>query len=135
MDDINPYTVDNVKIRYYGINCGKDYAMGVDLKFFGEFVPDADSWLSVSLMRSQQKVPHLANVGGTKDITVPMPNDQLYNISLYFQDYFPGNKRAMISLKGLLSGGLPVTVPNKGWESYARRTRPYRRLILVSPIR
>jgi hypothetical protein len=131
LDDINPYTVDNVKIRYYGENCAKGHAMGIDMKFFGEFVPGADSWLSVSLMQSRQifdvfVMDHVGNVTGK--LKTPMPNDQLYNISLYFQDYFPGNKRAMINLKGLLSGGLPVTVPNKGWESYSRRTRPYRRV-------
>ena len=131
LDDINPYTVDNVKIRYYGWNCAKGYSMGIDMKLFGEFVPGADSWLSVSLMRSKQIIDYrLADYGGDfKEIVTPMPNDQLYNISLYFQDYFPGNKRSMINLKGLLSGGLPVTVPNKGWESYTnRRTRPYRRV-------
>ena len=120
LDDINPYTVDNVKIRYYGENCAKGYAMGVDMKFFGEFVPGTDSWLSVSLMRSRQTI--------NETLTVPMPNDQLYNVSLYFQDYFPGNKRAMINLKGVISGGLPVTIPYQGWESYRRRTPPYRRV-------
>ena len=132
LDDINPYTVDNVKIRYSGYNEAKGYAMGVDMKFFGEFVPGADSWLSVSLMHSQQmiNVPVMSIGGVITDyikIKAPMPNDQLYNISLYFQDYFPGNKRAMVNLKGILSGGLPVTVPNRGWMSY-RRTRPYRRV-------
>lgn len=122
LDDINPYTVDNVKIRYYGENCAKGYAMGIDTKFFGEFVPGADSWLSVSLMRSRQTI--------NDTLTVPTPNDLGYNVSLYFQDYFPGNKRAMINLKGVLSGGLPVTIPNKGWESYSRRTPPYRRVDL-----
>lgn len=121
LDDINPYTVDNVKVRYYGENCAKGYAMGIDMKFFGEFVPGADSWISVSLMRSRQTI--------NETLKVPMPNDQRYNISLYFQDYFPGNKRAMINLKGVLSGGLPVTIPNQGWESYTgRRTPPYRRV-------
>ena len=120
LDDVNPYTVDNVKIRYYGDNSAKGYAMGVDMKFFGEFVPGADSWLSVSLMRSRQTIDNT--------LTVPMPNDQQYNISLFFQDYFPGNKRAMLNLKGVLSGGLPVTIPYKGWESFARRTPPYRRV-------
>jgi len=110
-----------VKIRYYGTNCAKGYAMGVDMKFFGEFVPEADSWLSVSLMRATQTIN-----GANK---VPMPNDPQYNISLYFQDYFPGNKRAMINLKGILSGGLPVTIPARGWESYhGSRTPPYRRV-------
>jgi hypothetical protein len=120
LDDINPYTVDNVKIRYYGENCARGYVMGVDMKFFGEFVPGADSWLSVSLMRSSQTIH--------ETLKVPMPNDPRYNLSLYFQDYFPGNKRAIIIVKGILSGGLPVTVPNNGWESYARRTPPYRRV-------
>lgn len=121
LNDINPYTIDNVKVRYYGDNCAEGYAMGIDMKFFGEFVPGADSWLSVSLMRSRQTI--------NETLKVPMPNDQRYNISLYFQDYFPGNKRAMINLKGVLSGGLPVTMPNKGWESYrGRRTPAYRRV-------
>jgi len=131
LDDINPYTVDNVKIRYYGYNEAKGYVTGIDMKFFGEFVPGADSWLSVSLMRSQQvfSTP-IVNIYGevVKRIKAPMPNDQGYNISLYFQDYFPRNKRAMVNLKGILSGGLPVTIPNKGWESYMRRTPPYRRI-------
>ena len=120
LDDINPYVVDNVKIRYYGENCAKGYAMGIDMKFFGEFVPGTDSWLSVSLMRSRQTI--------NENLTVPMPNDQLYNVSLYFQDYFPGNKRAMVNLKGVISGGLPVTIPYQGWESFKRRTPPYRRV-------
>jgi hypothetical protein len=120
LDNINPYTIDNVKIRYYGENCAKGYAMGLDMKIFGEFVPGTDSWLSVSLIKTKQ------TINGT--LEVPMPNDQQYNISLYFQDYFPGNKRAMVSLRGILAGGIPVTIPNKGWESFIRRTPPYRRV-------
>ena len=70
LDNINPYTVDNVKIRYYGENCARGYAMGVDFKFFGEFVPGTDSWISFSLMKAQQTI--------REDITVPMPNSQGY---------------------------------------------------------
>ncbi len=120
LDEINPYTVDNVKIRYYGRNCAKGYATGLDMKFFGEFVPGVDSWLSVSLMRTKQTID--------ETIEAPMPNDQQYSVSLYFQDYFPGNKRAKINVKGVLSGGLPVTIPQQGWESFLRRTPPYRRV-------
>jgi hypothetical protein len=124
LDKINPYTIDNVKIRYYGENCAKGHAVGLDMKLFGEFVQGTDSWLSVSLMQSRQTIRDA--------LTVPMPNDQTYNISLYFQDYFPGNKRARVSLKGILAGGLPVTISNKGWESHkqigGRRTAPYRRI-------
>jgi hypothetical protein len=120
LDNINPYTVDNVKIRYYGENCATGYIAGVDMKLFGEFVPGTDSWLSLSLMQSEQTIR-----GVTK---APMPNSQLYNLSLFFQDYYPNNKRIMLNLKGVLAGGIPVTVPRKGYEAGYHRTPPYRRV-------
>ena len=82
LDNLNPYTVDNVKIRYYGENCAQGHAMGLDVKFFGEFVPGTDSWISFSLMKAEQ------SIRGSE--YVPMPNSQGYNVSLFFQDYFPG---------------------------------------------
>ncbi|MDR3268996.1 MAG: TonB-dependent receptor [Tannerella sp.] len=120
LDNLNPYTVDNVKVRYYGENCAKGYIAGMDMKIFGEFVPGTDSWLSLSLMKTEQTIR-----GQTK---APLPNSQGYNLSLYFQDYFPGYKRAMLNLKGVLAGGFPVTAPRRGYEGGYRRTPPYRRV-------
>lgn len=112
MDNLIPYTVDNVKLRYYGENCATGYATGLDVKFFGEFVPGSDSWISFSVMKAQQTIT-------LDDITIkaPMPNSQGYNVSLFFQDYFPGNERIKMNLKGVIAGGLPVTVPNKGYQN------------------
>jgi hypothetical protein len=120
LDDLNPYTVDNVKIRYYGENCAKGYAMGIDVKFFGEFVPGTDSWISLSLMKAQQ------TIRGT--VKAPLPNNPGYNLSLFFQDYFPGYQRVKLNLRGILSGRLPVTAPRKGYEDHYFETTPYRRL-------
>ena len=120
LDQINPYTVDNVKIRYYGENSAKGYIAGVDMKFFGEFVPEADSWLSLSLMKAEQTI--------NETTKAPIPNSHLYNLSLYFQDYFPGYKRTMLNLKGVLAGGLPVTAPRKKYEDGYRRTPSYKRI-------
>lgn len=111
LDNLNPYTVDNVKIRYYGENCAKGYAMGLDVKFFGEFVPGTDSWISFSLMKAKQTIRETKNL--------PMPNSPGYNVSLFFQDYFPGYKRVKLNLKGVLSGGLPVTAPRTKYEDGA----------------
>lgn len=108
LDDLIPYTVDNVKIRYYGENCAKGHAMGIDVKFFGEFVPGTDSWISFSLMKAEQTIRDM--------VTVPMPNSQGYNVSLFFQDYFPGYKRVKLNLKGVLSGGLPFIAPRTKYE-------------------
>lgn len=120
LSNLNPYTIDNVKVRYYGENCAKGYIAGIDMKFFGEFVPGTDSWLSLSLMKGEQTIR-----GVTK---APLPNNQRYNLSLYFQDYYPGNKRIMLNLKGVLAGGLPVTIPGQGYEGAYRFTPAYRRV-------
>ncbi len=122
LDNLNPYTVDNVKIRYYGENCAKGYAMGLDLKFFGEFVPGTDSWISLSLMKARQTIRETTKA--------PLPNSPGYNVSLFFQDYFPGYKRVQLSLRGVLSGGLPVTAPYQGYESGYYRTPAYKRVDL-----
>jgi hypothetical protein len=120
LDRLNPYTIDNVKIRYYGENCAVGYATGVDMKFFGEFVPGTDSWLSLSLMKAGQTIR-----GQTK---APLPNNPGYNISLFFQDYFPGHERVKMNLRGVLSGRLPVTAPYQGYENGYYQTSPYRRI-------
>ncbi|MEG2067773.1 MAG: carboxypeptidase-like regulatory domain-containing protein [Tannerellaceae bacterium] len=122
LDNLIPYTIDNVKIRYYGENCAKGHAMGLDVKFFGEFVPGTDSWISFSLMKAEQTI--------RETTTVPMPNSQGYNVSLFFQDYFPGYKRIKLNLKGVISGGLPVTAPRKGYEDGYNRTPAYKRVDL-----
>ncbi|GHU76582.1 TonB-dependent receptor [Bacteroidia bacterium] len=120
LDNMNPYTVDNVKIRYYGENCATGYAAGIDFKIFGELVPGTDSWLSVSLMKAEQTIR-----GVTK---APLPNSPGYNISLFFQDYFPGYERLKLNLRGMLSGRLPVTAPYQGYENGYYETSPYRRV-------
>lgn len=124
LDNLIPYTVDNVKIRYYGENCAKGHAMGIDVKFFGEFVPGTDSWISFSLMKAEQTIRDM--------VTVPMPNSQGYNVSLFFQDYFPGYKRIKLNLKGVLSGGLPFIAPRTKYEDVKStfRTPAYKRVDL-----
>lgn len=120
LSDLVPYTVDNVKIRYSGENSGTGYTMGWDMKLFGEFVKGSDSWISFSLMKTEQ------TVDGVK---APLPTDQRYNISLFFQDYFPGIERLTMNLRGHLSQGLPQAAPNSGYfEKGYFRTPAYRRL-------
>jgi len=123
LSDLVPYTVDNVKIRYLGENVGTGYAMGLDMKLFGQFVKGVDSWLSFSLMKTQQKV---------NGVTAPLPTDQAYNISLFFQDYLPGSKRFSVNLKGHLSQGLPQVGPNSGFfeNGHLRRAPAYKRVDL-----
>ena len=75
-----PYSIDNVKVTYYGENTASGHATGLDLKLFGEFVPGADSWLTLSVMNTSMKL------NGKR---IPLPTDQRYALNLYFTDFLP----------------------------------------------
>lgn len=102
LSNIIPYEVDNLKLVYSGLNQGKGYVAGIDFKLFGQFVEGTDSWISFSLMKTQE------NINGVK---VPRPTDQRYSVALFFTDYFPKVPRLKFSLKAVFSDGLPTTSP------------------------
>ncbi|MDR1370076.1 MAG: TonB-dependent receptor [Dysgonamonadaceae bacterium] len=118
MDDLVPYTVDDVKITYYGKNVAKGYVAGLDFKLFGQFVPGTDSWLNFSLMKAEQEWD------GRKS---PLPTDRRYNISLFFTDYWPNYDRLKLSLNAIWSDGLPFSSPDYSYgQSF--RSKGYRRV-------
>lgn len=119
LSDLVPYTVDDVKVRYYGYNCATGYITGLDMKIAGEFVQGTDSWLSVSFMKAEQ------NINGVK---VPIPTDRRYNISMYFTDHLPKNDRLQMNLKLVYSDGLPFAKPNLGYENGYFRSPGYQRV-------
>lgn len=133
LDNLIPYNIDNVRIDYYGRNLAKGYATGLDMKLFGEFVPGTDSWISFSLMKTEEKIlqPDNTTEGQTKatyGTWLPRPTDQRYRLSLYFTDYFPGSRKWKLSLTGTLADGLPFGPPHQGREKAVFRTPPYRRV-------
>ena len=119
LDRLIPYNLDNVRIVYYGENCARGYAAGIDLKLFGEFVPGTQSWFTFSVMNTKEKI------GGQ---WVPRPSDQRYNFSLYFTDSFPRRDRWRMSLRGSLADGLPFGPTRKGRESRLFRASAYKRV-------
>ena len=104
-DRVISYTIDNVRVRYSGRNDAKAYTAGIDFKLYGELVPGADSWLSMSFMRSREDVDY-DNKGW-----ILSPTDQRYNISLFFQDYLPNNPKYKLHLKVIFADGLPYGQP------------------------
>ena len=119
MSNLIPYTVDNVRVIYDGRNAAKGYAAGIDFKLYGEFVPGTDSWLTLSLMRTKEKI-------GTR--WIPRPTDQLYNVSLYFTDYFPGSTRWRFTLKAAFADGLPFGRPHSERTEQTWRAPAYKRV-------
>lgn len=118
LGNLVPYSVNNVKVVYYGSNESSGHAAGIDLKLYGEFVSGTDSWLSLSLMNTSIKL---------NGKSIPLPTDQRYAINLFFTDYFPGTDRWKMSLKLALADGLPFSAPHQELESNVFRAPAYKR--------
>lgn len=113
------YEYDNLKVQYTGVNDSKGYIMGLDFKLYGQFVPGSDSWISFSLMKTQQ------DLDGVK---CPLPSDQRYAFSLFFTDYFPKFPKLKFSLRGIFSDGLTMVAPRVKRQVSWFRAPAYKRV-------
>lgn len=127
LSNLIPYNVDNVRVVYYGGNIAKGYATGLDMKIYGEFVPGTDSWISLGIMKTQEKIK---GANGEWSQWVPRPTDQRLNLSVFFSDYFPNTDRWKVTVKGHYAGGLPFGPPHLGREKQTFRMSSYRRVDL-----
>ncbi len=119
LNNLIPYEIDNLKLVYAGENLTNGYTMGLDMKLFGQFVPGTDSWISFSVMKTDELL---------NGVHVPRPTDRRYNLALFFTDYFPRWPRLKFSLRGILNDGLPVTAPRGSRDKGYFRMPPYRRV-------
>jgi hypothetical protein len=121
-DRLVPYTVDNVRLIYFGGNIAEGYAAGLDMRVNGEFVPGVESWFSLSLMKSELKIP--ASGSGW----YPAPFDQRVNVSIFFQDYLPGRPDFRAHINVAFGTGIPASPPGRDqWDIWFRMP-PYRRI-------
>jgi hypothetical protein len=133
MTDIDPYDIDNVRIRYFGTNSAKAYAYGIESRLFGEIVKDAESWVSLGIMRTREDLDNdtyttYYNKEGepitsaTKDKVVAdssadgigwlrRPTDRLITFGMFFQDYLSTNKNIKVYLNTLYGSNLPYNIP------------------------
>ena len=103
LDNLIPYYLDNVRIRYSGENNSEGYAYGVDTRLFGEFVPGVDSWISASYARVYE------NIDGQGYI--PRPTDPRFRFSMFYQDYMPKFPSMRVNLTLVYANGLPSGTP------------------------
>jgi hypothetical protein len=146
MNNVVPYDIDNVKIRYLGSNNAKAYATGVEFRLFGELVKDAESWLSVGLMRTKENLNNdiyydYKNAAGeiirastldqvVKDSVrnevgfVRRPSDRLITVGLYLEDYLPTNKNFKIHLNAIYGSNMSYNIPG---------STKYRNGLIIAP--
>jgi len=119
LQDLIPYSIDNMKIRYYGNNDAYGYAAGVDFRINGEFVKGVESWASLSIMKTME------NIDGE---WIPRPTDQRINLSIFFQDYIPHYPTWRMNLTLFYGTGIPFGPPDSPKNQQTLRIPPYRRV-------
>jgi hypothetical protein len=151
LDNLIPYDVDNVRIRYFANNSSHGFATGIDMKVNGEFVKGIESWASLSVMRTMEDIKNdfyyeyfnksgeLIIPGYTYDQTavdsvrhepgyIPRPTDQRVTFGLFFQDYLPKNPTYKMHLSLLFGSSLPFGPPTYDKYKDTLRIPPYRRV-------
>lgn len=134
--DMIPYDVENVRIRYSGLNEARGYVAGIDFRLNGEFVPGAESWINLSFKRVRESidgVQHLRREIGQEEAEevndVPRPSDQLMELSVLFQDYLPKNENFKMHLNLTVGTGLPYGLQgNNRIYRNTYRYSPYHRV-------
>ena len=151
LNSVNPYEIDNVRIRYFANNNTKGYATGIDFRINGEFVPGVESWASLGFMRTYEySVDNIHyvryNQSGeeiVKGITfdqvatdsnlvdpgyIPRPSDKLVSFGLFFQDYLPKYPAFKFNLNLQFATGLPFGPPTHLRWQQVLRMPAYRRV-------
>ncbi|MFZ4520135.1 MAG: TonB-dependent receptor [Bacteroidales bacterium] len=119
IQNLIPYEIDNMKIRYYGTNDAHGYAAGIDFRVHGEFVKGAESWASLSFLKTEEYFQ------GT---WIPRPTDQRMNLAIFFQDFIPGFPTWKMNLTLVYGTGLPFGPPDSPRSAQTLRIPPYRRV-------
>jgi hypothetical protein len=152
LNNLIPYQIDNVRIRYYAYDKSKGYASGIDFKINGEFVKGIESWASLSIMGTKENIEgdyyyNYYDAEGTRVGTgpepspdpgvtsegvepgfIPRPTDQRVNFSIFFQDYLPMNPTYKMSLTLTFGSSLPFGPPQSEKYRHTLRMPPYRRV-------
>ena len=124
--DLIPYQIDNLRIRYLANNDAVGYATGVSLRLNGEFVEGIESWASLSLMQTQEKLfdDETQTWGGWQ----ARPTDQRLSFKLFFQDYLPSLPWWQMSLNFVYGTGFPFSKPFQTDFSVTHRLPSYFRV-------
>lgn len=148
--DLIPYDVDNVRIRYFGNNNAKGYAYGLETRFYTELVKDAESWLSIGLMKTKEDIDNDSYyqyknaageiITGSSEDKIPVdsvkqdigwlrrPTDRMITVGLFLQDYLSTNKNFRVHLNMIYGSNMPYNIPNSVRYRNALVIDPYIRV-------
>ncbi|MFD1615126.1 TonB-dependent receptor [Gelatiniphilus marinus] len=120
LSNVNPYTLENVRIRYRANNSAKAYAYGLDMRLNGEFVPGTESWFSFGYLKTEENTNNRGFIA--------RPTDQRLKFAALFQDYVPNIPSMKMYLNLVFNTGLPGGSPSYADPyEYQNRLPSYKR--------
>jgi hypothetical protein len=150
LTDVDIYDIDNVRIQYYGNNNAIAYAAGLETRLYTELVKDAESWLSIGIGQTKEKLDNdnyylYTNASGqiitstTTDQVVAdslkkevgyirRPTDRRVTLGLFLQDYLSTNKNFKVHLNMIYGSNMPYNIPNSVRYRDALIIEPYIRV-------
>lgn len=114
LKNVNPYTLENVRIRYAADNIAEAYAYGLDLRLAGEFIPGTESWISFGYLKTEENIENRGNIA--------RPTDQRLKFAALFQDYVKAIPNLKMYLNLVYNTGLPGGTPTYA-DPYVYQTR------------
>jgi hypothetical protein len=123
MSNVNPYTIDNVRIRYLANNNTKAFAYGLDVRLNGEFIKGTESWFSFGYLNTKENIDNQGYI--------PRPSDQRLKFGILFQDYIPNIPDLKMYLNLVYNSGVPGGAPSyANAYDYQNRLPDYKRVDL-----
>ena len=114
LTDVNPYTLENVRIRYRARNNAEAYSYGLDLRLAGEFVPGTESWVSFGYLKTEENIDDRGFIA--------RPTDQRLKFGVLFQDYVKIIPDMKMYLNLVYQTGVPGGSPSYA-DPYLFQTR------------
>ncbi|MDO6472293.1 TonB-dependent receptor [Maribacter sp. 1_MG-2023] len=120
LENVNPYTLEDVRIRYAANNDAEAYVYGAEVRLNGAFVPGTESWVSLGYLKTEEN----RNNRGY----IPRPTDQRVKFAILFQDYIPTIPDVKMYLNLVYQTGVPGGSPSYADPYiFQNRIRDYKR--------
>ncbi len=120
LTQVNPYTLEDVRIRYSANNNAEAYVYGAEFRLNGAFVPGTESWVSLGYMETKENRDNRGYIS--------RPTDQRLKLGILFQDYIPNIPDLKMYLNLVYSTGVPGGSPSYADPYiFQNRLRDYKR--------
>lgn len=120
LDNVNPYTLEDVRIRYAANNNANAYVYGAELRLNGAFVPGTESWVSIGFLKTEENIDNRGYIS--------RPTDQRLKFGILFQDYVPEFPDLKMYLNLVYNTGVPGGSPSYADPYiFQNRLRDYKR--------